>query len=70
MAEAKAGNGCRPLLPLLEGRRQPVALGALDLFDLAHKCVLVGKLGAQRPHRLEGKAGLGREQLADHGRGS
>jgi hypothetical protein len=70
VTEAKAGRRRRPLLAILEGRREPVALGALDLVDLAHECVLIGELGAQRPHRLEGKAGLGREQLADHGRGS
>lgn len=55
-------------LALVEGANEPVALRPLHLIDAADERAFIGKVSSQRPHGVEGRAGIGRENLANHGR--
>lgn len=48
------------------GTDQTVTAAPLSLVHLPHEFVLGSKFGPQLPHRVEGAAGVWREQLDDH----
>jgi hypothetical protein len=55
-------------LTLVEGANEPVALRPLHFIDAADERSFVGEVRSQRPHGVEGGAGIGRQNLANHGR--